>query len=190
MNELLERYRVPIVGALSLLLLAAAGIILLRRPTPEPIEIVEPSPTPEPTPAPVAVYVTGAVVNPGVYYLPQDSRVEEAVRAAGGPAAEADLNRVNLAQRVHDEEQIYVPEIGEQNPPVPPDKTSSGGLVNVNTASATELQTLPGIGPTLAQSILDHREAHGPFGAIEEIMDVRGIGEGLFAGMRDLITVE
>ncbi len=190
MNELLERHRIPIVGALSLLLLAAAGIILLRRPTPEPIEIVEPSPAAEPTPASVAVYVTGAVVNPGVYYLPHDSRVEEALKAAGGPVAEADLNRVNLAQRVHDEEQIYVPEIGEQNPPVALDKTSSGALVNVNTASATELQTLPGIGPTLAQSILDHREAHGPFGAIEDIMDVRGIGEGLFAGMRDLITVE
>ncbi|NIN64583.1 MAG: hypothetical protein GTO63_07740 [Anaerolineae bacterium] len=189
MNELLERYRLPIVGTLSLLLLGAMGVIFLRRPTPRPIEIIEPSPTPEPTPAQVAVYVTGAVVKPGVYYLPEDSRVEDALQAAGGPAADADLNRVNLAQRVHDEDQVYVPEVGEESPPVPSGSTSSGGLVNINTASASELETLPGIGPTLAQCIIDHREAQGPFASIEDIMDVRGIGEGLFGEIWDLITV-
>jgi len=190
MTELLERYRVHIVAALAALLLVAAAVIFLRRPTPQPIEIVEPSPTLEPTPAQVAVYVTGSVVNPGVYYLPEGSRVEDAVHAAGGPAAEADLNRVNLAQRVHDGEQIYVPEMGEENLPVPSGSTSGGSLININTASASELETLPGIGPTLAQSVIEHREAHGPFATIEEIMDVRGIGEGLFDEMRDLITVE
>ena len=189
MSDVLEKYRVHVVAALFLLLLVAAGIIFLRRPVPEPIEIVEPPPSPEPTPAQVAVYVTGAVANPGVYYLPEDSRVEEALQAAGGPTTEADLNRVNLAQRVHDEEQIYVPEVGEENPPVPSDSTSEGGLININTASAGELETLPGIGPTLSQCIIDHREAHGPFATVEGIMDVRGIGEGLFNDIEDLITV-
>lgn len=190
MNELLERYRLPIVGTLSLLLLAATGVIFLRRPTPQPIEIVEPSPTLEPTPDQVAVYVTGAVVKPGVYYLPEGSRIEDAMEAAGGAAAEADLNRVNLAQMVHDEDQIYVPEVGEESPPVPSGSTSSGDLVNINTANSNELETLPGIGPTLAQRIIDHREAHGPFASIEDIMDVRGIGEGLFGEIWDLITLE
>ncbi|TKJ28198.1 MAG: hypothetical protein CEE40_12165 [Chloroflexi bacterium B3_Chlor] len=190
MSDALEKYRVHVVAALFLLLLVAAGIIFLRRPVPQPIEIIEPSATPEPRPAEVAVYVTGAVVNPGVYFLPEDSRVQEALQAAGGPTKEADLNRVNLARRVHDEEQIYIAEVGEENPPVPSGSSSEGGLININTASAGELEGLPGIGPTLAQCIIDHREAHGPFATVEEIMDVRGIGEGLFEAIKDLITVK
>ncbi len=190
MNEILERYRVPIMGALFLLLLLAGAVIYLRRPTPQPIEIMEPSPSPIPTPVQLAVYVTGAVVNPGVYYLPDGSRVEQALQSAGGPTAEADLNRVNLARKVRDEEQVYVPEVGEESPPVPSSSSSDGGELNINTATATELETLPGIGPTLAQRIVDYREAHGPFAAVEDIMNVRGIGEGLFSEIRDLIAVE
>jgi len=189
MNEVLERYRVHIIGALFLLLILAGAVIYLRRPTPQPIEIIEPSPSPIPTPAQLAVHVTGAVLNPGVYYLPEGSRIEEALQAAGGPTAEADLSRVNLAQRVHDEEQIYVPEVGEESPPMPSGSPSEGGPININTASAAGLETLPGIGPTLAQSIVDYREAHGPFAAIEDIKNVWGIGEGLFNEIRDLITV-
>ena len=190
MNELLERHRVRIIGALFLLLLLAGGVICLRRPTPQPIEIIEPLPSPIPTPAQLAVYVTGAVRNPGVYYLPDGSRVEEALQAAGGPTAEADLNRVNLAQRVHDEEQIYVPEVGEENLPVPPASPSEGGPININTASPTELETLPGIGPSLAQSIVDYREAQGPFAAVEDIQNVSGVGPATFVGFRDLIVAE
>jgi competence protein ComEA len=189
MNEVLERYRIHIMGALVSLLILAGAVIYLRRPTPQPIEIVEPSPSPIPTPAQLAVYVTGAVVNPGVYHLPEGSRIEEALQAAGGPTAEADLNRINLALRVHDEQQVYVPQIGEENLPAPPGSPSGGGLVNINAAGAAELETLSGIGPTLAQRIIDYREAHGPFAAIEDIMNVQGIGEGLFSEIRDLITV-
>jgi competence protein ComEA len=189
MNEVLERYRVHIIWALLLLLLLAGAAIYLRRPMPQPIQIIEPSPSPIPTPAQLAVYVTGAVVNPGVYYLPEGSRVEEALQEAGGPTAEADLNRVNLAQRVHDEEQIYVPEVGEESPLVPLGSPSEGGPININTASVAELEALPGIGPTLAQCVVDYREAQGPFAAIEDIMNVQGIGEGLFNEIRDLITV-
>ena len=109
--------------------------------------------------------------------------------AAGGAAAEADLDRVNLARRVRDEDQVYFPEVGEENYP----STSTGGsgarLINLNSASAEELEDLPGIGPALAQSIVDHRETDGPFAAIEEIMDVRGIGQGVFEDIKELITV-
>ena len=189
MNEAPERYRAHIIGVLCVLLVTAGGIIYVRRPSPQAIEIIEPSPTSVPTPVQLAVYVTGAVVDPGVYHLPEGSRVEEALDAAGGATAEADLTRVNLARVVHDEDQIYVPAIGEENPPLPSGTSSEGGLININTAKAAELETLPGIGPTLAQCIVDHREAHGPFDAIEEIMDVRGIGEGVFEQIRALITV-
>jgi competence protein ComEA len=189
MAEAVERYRVLIVGALCLALVAAGGVIYVRRPMSQAVEIVEPSPTPVPSPVQLAVYVTGAVLNPGVYYLPEESRVQDALDAAGGPTSEADLDRVNLAQRVHDEDQIHFPEVGEEMIP----STSAGGsgedLIDINTASAGELDELPGIGPTLSQCIIDYRETHGPFGAIEEIMDVQGIGQGVFADIEELITV-
>ena len=185
----LERYRVPIVGVLSALLVTAGAVIYLRRPESQPIEIVESSLTFVPSSSELAVYVTGAVQNPGVYYLAEESRVQDALEAAGGPTADADLDRVNLAERVHDEDQIYFPEIGEENVP----STSMGGLgegpVNINTASLAELEGLPGIGPALAQSIIDYREAHGSFDAVEEIMDVEGIGQGTFEDIQELITV-
>lgn len=189
MNEMPGKYRAQIIGVLLALLFAAGGVIYLRRPVPQPIEIVEPSPTPFPTPAELAVYVTGAVVDPGVYHLLEGSRVEEALRAAGGPTVDADLNRINLAHRVDDEEQIYVPAVGEESPPVATGRASEAGLMNINTASAGELEELPGIGPALGQSIVDYREAHGSFDAIGDVMKVRGIGEGLFSEIEELITV-
>jgi len=189
MSATLERYRVPIVGVLSALLVTAGAVIYVRRPASQPIETVEPSLTSVPGSVELAVYVTGAVENPGVYYLPEESRVQDALEAAGGPTGNADLDRVNLAERVHDEDQIYFPEIGEENVP----STRMGGLeeelININTAGLAELEGLPGIGPALAQSIIDYREAHGTFGAVEEIMEVEGIGQGIFEDIRDLITV-
>lgn len=189
MNEVLERYRVHIIGVLVSLLIVAGAVIYVRRPTPQAIEIIEPSPSPMATPAQLAVYVTGAVVSPGVYYLPEGSRIEEALQAAGGATADANLNRVNLARRVRDEDQIFVPKVGEESPLVPPGSYSEGGPININTASTAELEALPGIGPTLAQRIVDYREAHGPFAAIEDVTNVRGIGEGLFNEISDLICI-
>jgi competence protein ComEA len=189
MSARLERYRVPIVGGLFSLLVIAGGIIYLRRPTPQPIEIVEPSPTAMPSPVQLAVYVTGAVLNPGVYTLPHEARVQDALAAAGGPTADADLDRVNLAQRVHDEDQIHFPEVGGEILPSTSTGGSGQGLIDINTASAEELESLPNIGPTLAQSIIDHRTAQGPFATIEGIMEVRGIGDGLFEEIRELIVV-
>jgi competence protein ComEA len=190
MTQVLERYRTPILAALVLLLAGAAAVIYFRRPAYEPIEIVDGPSSSDAAPAELAVYVTGAVFEPGVCYLPQGSRVEQALQAAGGPKPEADLDRVNLARRVRDEEQIYVPAVGEESVPAQPGSSSGGDLINLNTATPAELETLPGVGPALAQRIVEHREAQGPFATIEDITAVRGIGEGLFDEIRDLITVQ
>ncbi len=188
-----ERYGGYISLILILAILLGGALFYLRWPRPTPIEIIEPTPDPASTPGEIGVHVVGAVVNPGVYFLRQGSRVEDALEAAGGPTEEADLVRVNLAKRVYDEEQIYVPRLGEENPPLSPPSTSSGGQVggkiNINTATAAELDTLPGIGPVLAQRIIDYRKANGPFAAIEDIKNVQGIGEGIFEEIKELIFV-
>lgn len=194
----LERYRGYILIVLLNLVAVGGMFFYLRRPTPEPPIILSPEPTaiplPTPTPRFLRVYVSGAVMRPDVYELPNDSIVKDAITAAGGPSMEADLNRINLARRVHDEEQIYVPQKGEENPPVSPASSSQvsqeGGKVNINTATAEELSSLPGIGPTRAQSIIEYRTANGPFQSIEDIKNVKGIGDATFEKLKDKITVQ
>jgi competence protein ComEA len=202
MADWLERYRGYIVVVLLNLVVLGGMFFFWRRPEPEPVSILTPEPTatplPTPTPRPLRVYVSGAVVRPDVYELSYDSIVRDAIDAAGGPTAEADLNRINLARQVHDEEQIYVPQKGEESPPVSPPSDPSlpspssqeGGKVNINTATAEELDTLPGIGPAIAQRIIDYRTASGPFQSIEDIKNVRGIGDATFEKLKDKITVQ
>jgi competence protein ComEA len=127
-----------------------------------------------------------------VYTLPADSIVKDAMIAAGGPADDADLDRINLASSVTDGQQIYVPRQGEQSPPVhPPSAQRSSDLrVNINTADVAALETLPGIGPALAQRILDYRQVHGPFVRAEDIMEVSGIGKATFEKLSDHIKTE
>lgn len=188
----LERYGTYISLLLLSFIILGGAILYLRHPQPTPIEIIEPTPSSS-TPGEIGVYVVGAVMNPGVYFLPPGSRVADALEAAGGTTDEADLVRVNLAKRVYDEEEIYVPRLGEENPPLllPSGSSSSqaGGKININTATAAELETLPGIGPVLAQRIVDYRKANGPFAAIEDIKNVSGIGEGIFEEIKELIFV-
>jgi competence protein ComEA len=207
--EYLRRFRWGITVAV--VVLAAAGVYLLRRPatsTPAraaPIEVYTPTPLPTeslpPTapPAPIVVYVSGAVAEPGVYSLPADARVADALEAAGGATSETDLVQINLARRIRDEEQVHFPRYGEPTPDLPPSVHSgsaaensegTGALLNINTASAQELDTLPGIGPGYAQRIVDYRQSQGPFKTIEEIQNVPGIGASTFARIRTLITVE
>jgi len=202
MADWLERYRSYIVIVLVNLVVLGGMFFFWRRPEPEPISILTPEPTatplPTPTPRPLRVYVSGAVMRPDVYELSYDSIVRDAIDAAGGPTSEADLNRINLARRVHDEEQIYVPQKGEESPPVsPPSGPSSlspsgqgGGKVNINTATAEELDTLPGVGPAIAQRIIDYRTANGPFQSVEDIKKVRGIGDATFEELKNKITVQ
>lgn len=152
----------------------------------------------------LAVHVTGAVREPGVYSLAEGSRVNDAVEKAV-PLQDADTNSLNLARRIVDGERIYVPREGEVpeaasgiiapelagtgNQAAPQGSGVAGGKININMASAGELESLPGIGPTLAQRIVDYRNTHGPFRSPEDLMNVSGIGTGRFDQIRDLVTI-
>lgn len=136
--------------------------------------------------------------NPGVYELPATARVTDAVEKAG-PKPEADLNVLNLAELLTDGQKVAVPETGESVTAAaaggtvfgPPAAGSSGssGKVNINTAGAAELETLPGIGPALAERIVTYRTEHGAFRSLEDIKNVSGIGEGRFAQIKERISI-
>lgn len=150
--------------------------------------------------AEVYVDVDGAVVRPGVYRLKDGARVSQAIDAAGGLTAEADVTGLNRASKVADGQKIYVPKVGEQQT-VSADGGADGGavlasgandvagLVNINTASAAELQTLSGIGPSMAQSIIDERTKNSAFASVDDLMRVSGIGEKKLAKIKDCICV-
>lgn len=180
----------------QLLLLHACLVALVACQQTAPILVVPPptsAPTVVPTLAPVRVYVSGAVNSPGVYSLPPHSLVDDALRAAGGATAEADLDHINLALEARDQQQIHVPRKGESTQPAPlaPGATTPGPKrVNINTASLAELDTLPKIGPATAQHILDYRAKNGPFKQIEDLKNVSGIGDATFEAIKDWITVE
>jgi competence protein ComEA len=133
------------------------------------------------------VHVLGAVTSPGLYQLRDGDRVVDAIAAAGGFADAADETQLNLARLLVDGEQLYAPIIGEV-PAVAPDGTT-GGKVNLNTADLAALDTLPRVGPAMAQRIIDWREANGRFATIEDLMSVTGIGDKTFEGLKDLVTV-
>lgn len=148
----------------------------------------------------VYVDVDGAVVSPGVYRLKDGARVAQAIDAAGGLTAEADVTGLNRASKITDGQKIYVPTVGEQQAAAAVDGAESGaattpgagsssGLVNINTASAAELQTLSGIGPSMAQSIIDERTKNGAFASVDDLMRVSGIGEKKLAKIKDGICV-
>jgi competence protein ComEA len=141
----------------------------------------------------VVVDVTGAVANPGVYELPAGARVHAAVEAAGGAGADADLAAVNLAAPLVDGAQVYVPVAGAPPragaPPGPAPPTTAPGPLDLNRATAEELDALPGIGPSTAQAIVAHREEHGPYASVDALEDVRGIGPAKLDAIRDLVTV-
>jgi len=167
-----------VIGVLIGLL--AAGVIWLAasRPRGEPVTLL-----PTPTPGMLTVYVSGAVATPGVYTLPEGSRVNDAVQAAGGFVSDAEPERINLAAPLEDGQQIDVPGIvstGHVN----------AGRVNINTATVSELDTLPGIGPTTAQAIVDYRLQNGSFQFIQDIQNVPGIGPATYDKIKDYITVE
>lgn len=148
----------------------------------------------------VYVDVDGAVASPGVYRLKDGARVSQAIDAAGGLTAEADVTGLNRASKVTDGQKIYVPTVGEQQTALAAGGAEGGaatvsgagtssGLVNINTASAAELQTLSGIGPSMAQSIIDERTQNGAFASVDDLMRVSGIGEKKLAKIKDCICV-
>lgn len=201
MNGWIERYRGYIMLTLCYIILLGAAVLLLRRPSPPQGPVLQiatapPTSTPRPTstPAPLRVYVSGAVAHPDVYQLPPGSIVKDALAAAGGPLPDADLAHINLAQQLSDQQQVYVPLAGEAPLPIshPADSqslASSGGCVDINSASLEELERLPGIGPTYAQRIIEYRTTYGPFQDVEELTQVKGIGPVTLEKIRDLVCV-
>lgn len=190
----MKSWQHTLIGVFCGLILSGAILLIALPPRGRPVELL-----PVPSPAPVSIHVSGAVLNPGVYQLPQGSRVEDAVIAAGGALDEANLQEVNLAARLKDGEKISVPFAGEsaqistsKNDSFAFDESpaESGGLVNLNTATLEELQSLPGIGETRAKAIITYRENNAGFKSIEEIQKVPGIGPVIYERLKDLITVE
>jgi competence protein ComEA len=159
--------------------LLAAGILWLTmtRPHGEPVTLL-----PTFTPSLLTVYVTGAVATPGVYSLPEGSRVEAVVQAAGGFLPGAEKDNVNLALLLVDGQQVIVPGILDTS-------HVNVGRVNINTATVADLNTLPGIGPTTAQAIVDYRDQHGMFQVIQDIQNVPGVGPSTYDLIKDYITV-
>jgi competence protein ComEA len=201
-----------VTGVVFAVALVAGGWWLLR-PPPPPIEAglpyaatstVAPSsasappvpavPSTASSPAVIVVHVAGAVAEPGVYELPSGARVGAAIDTAGGPSRRADPGALNLAAPLGDGDRVYVPRIGETVPRVavedaPAGSAAPAGPVDVNRATAEELATLPGIGPTTAAAIVEHREQNGPFASVDDLEAVRGIGPAKLDAIRDLVSV-
>ncbi len=196
-NEISPRQM--LVAVLILFLLLLVGGVLITTSRPEPIQIVinppRPSAIPEATSTrePIAVYVTGAVARPEqLLRLPFGSRVEDAVNAVGGFNANADKSRVNLAAALRDGDQIHVPvqnEILEYDSPLLP-TAQGGGTVYINTATLEELMTLPSIGETTAQAIIDYREANGAFTSLDDLDNVSGVGAVTLERIAPLISLD
>jgi competence protein ComEA len=173
---------------------AAPGTL---EPPPDPALYCAPQPdegTPRPTPTlrPLQVYVSGAVNDPEVVTLPPGSLVRDAVAAAGGADDEADLDAINLAAPLTDNAHVIVPTRGAATAPegvVATPHSAGADKIDINRATAAQLEALPRIGPTKAQDIVAYREEHGPFQRIEEIQNVSGIGPGTFSSIEPYITV-
>lgn len=167
--------------------------VIVDRPAHSALEPATPSATE--TVITTVVHVAGQVVRPGIVRLSPGSRVVDALEAAGGPLADADLAAINLARPVVDGEQVFVPRPGEAVPAVSGpdggDGTASGGdgPIDLNAADTAALDTLPGVGPVLAERIIAWRAEHGRFTSVDELGEVSGIGEKLLGQIRDRVMV-
>ncbi len=198
--------RTELVGLVAVLVVTLGGAaVWYTRSLPKPVQVRSAmqggpvaapagpgaSPSPTSTAVPIIVDVAGAVRKPGVYEFAEGDRVIDAIQAAGGATPKASLDALNLAAPLTDGVQILVPKAAPAAP-VGSSVSTSGGptqLVNVNTASATELEELPGIGEVIAQRIVDYRTENGPFASVDDLEDVSGIGEAILGDIRDLVTV-
>lgn len=145
----------------------------------------------------IAIHMTGCVKNPGIIELKEGERIDDAIQLAGGLTEEADLTNVNLAYKVEDGQKIYIPsihdieekEIIQENQEEIFGKENETGKVNINTAKQTELETLPGIGPTIALRIIEYRKENGEFTDIEELKEIEGIGEAKWEQIKDFVEI-
>lgn len=184
---MIRRFGAFLAGLLTGLLSAGLLLLLIRSSPRHPIELLPP-----PTAGPIQIHVAGAVGQPGVVSLPFGSIVEQAIAAAGGPSGEADLSRLNLAEQLQDGQQVYVPPSRPTDAPVREDGVAANAelldKLNINTATESQLEQLPGIGPSLASKLVEYRQEHGMFQEAEELLRVSGIGPAKLDQIRDLIT--
>ena len=218
MRKIMDKYNIKsplllkILIGVAVLAMLALGIVYINIQRAEPLAIVgsehqntpnaatrpenttyNPQNTTAGSPASAAiivVYVSGHVHSPGVFEMADGARMWQAIELAGGMTEQADENAINLASELFDGQHIVVFGIDDNMPPSVAAAGQAGGLVNINTATAEQLQSLSGIGEARARDIINHREARGGFASIEEIMNVPGIGEGIFARIREGITVD
>ncbi len=172
-----------VVAGVALAVAVGAGAWYGARPeSPPPLAVVATGS--RPSTAGLTVHVAGAVARPGLVVLPAGARVADAVAGAGGARPDADLAKLNLAAPVADGAQVVVPAQGQAVA-----EGGAAGPLSLNQATAAELEALPGVGPVTAARIVAHREQHGPFAAVEDLLDIPGIGEGRLAELRDLVSV-
>ncbi|MGE5828779.1 MAG: helix-hairpin-helix domain-containing protein [Micromonosporaceae bacterium] len=186
----LGRPGVRAIAALAAVVVLAAAVLAWRaQPRPQPVPTAPLAAAVAATPAAsIVVAVSGLVHRPGLVRLPAGSRVADAIEAAGGALPGTDLALVNLARRLSDGELVVIG-IAVAGGPSGAVGGAASGPVNLNTATAEQLQALPGVGPVLAQRILDFRAAHGGFGSVGELRQVSGIGDAKYAELKDLVTV-
>jgi competence protein ComEA len=191
----MSRGRAIAYFAVVLGLLAIGGKLLIGGARSEPAEgtqetiaalEVESEGTAQAAEPALLVHVVGAVRRPGLYRLKSGSRIDDAIRQAGGPKRRAALELVNLAAPVSDGQQVVVPARGRASPVTAPGAT--GGPVHLNSATLEQLDALPGIGPVTAQNILDYREEHGSFSSIDELDAVPGIGPARLEQLREVVA--
>ena len=158
------------------------------------MEITLPVPTPQQSQQ-VGVYITGAVQFPGVYSLLEGDRLQQAIQAAGGPTAEADLTAINLAIRLSDEDHWHIPALGETRPGAAANSTSANtsvvagqsNIIDLNSADVDLLKTLPGIGDVRARAIVSYRTTHGPYPTVDDLLAVNGIGPATLESIREMV---
>lgn len=175
---------------LFLLMMGGAVTLVVQTGRPSGVEVLLPTPTPQPT---VQVHIGGAVARPGRYTLPVGARLGDALDAAGGPLEGANLNSLNLARPLADGEKITVPLVVQREEAHGQETTASlqsSGLLDLNTADIRTLETLPGIGPVLAQRIVDYRMRYGPFTRVEDLLQVPGIGQKTLERIRPFVMVK
>ena len=183
-----SRLRVALGAAVVLVLVGLGCAVLFSALAPTGSStVVAPSVAPTAAPAGIFVHVLGEVAEPGLYELAEGDRAVDAIAAAGGFARKADQTQLNLARFVTDGEQIIVPRVGATDATAP--DASVPGKVNLNTADAATLETLPRIGPAMAERILAWREDNGRFTAVEDLMSVSGVGDKTFEALKSLVTV-
>ncbi|MGH8867614.1 MAG: helix-hairpin-helix domain-containing protein [Actinomycetes bacterium] len=195
------RLGVDAPAAAGVVLVAVLGVLIgalylwRSRPVPVPppratvVSAAAPSPSDTPSPSTVVVDVAGKVREPGVFTLPEGSRVVDALEAAGGPRRGADTTSLNLARVLADGEQVLVGVPGAPPAGGAAVDPAAGGLLDLNTATLDQLEELPGVGPVLGQRIIDHRTSIGGFSSVDELLEVSGIGEQTLADVQPLVRV-